>query len=139
MSLVADPRPAARSDARRAGTEPLRRKPQVRRPATGAVSPVRRRTIHLLLVFVTVVLVVDALVGDKGLMQTIRAQRQHRELVASLDDVRRRNAGLREDIRQLREDPAAIEALARKELGLLRPGEVLFIVKDADRPSGPTR
>lgn len=139
MSLVADPRPAVRPDARRGGTEPRRRRPQVRRPVTGAVSPVRRRTIHLLLVFVTVVLVVDALVGDKGLMQTIHARRQHRELVASLDDVRRRNAGLRENIRQLREDPAAIEALARKELGLLRPGEVLFIVKDADRPSGATR
>jgi cell division protein FtsB len=102
----------------------------------GAVSPVRRRTIHLLLVFVTVVLVVDALVGDKGLMQTIRARRQHRELAASLDDLRRRNGGLREDIRQLREDPAAIEALARKELGLLRPGEVLFIIKDAERRTG---
>jgi cell division protein FtsB len=136
MSLVAEPRPASRPDARRPGAEPLRRKPQGRRPVTGAVSPVRRRTIHLLLVFVTVVLVVDALVGDKGLMQTIRARRQHRELAASLDDLRRRNGGLREDIRQLREDPAAIEALARKELGLLRPGEVLFIVKDAERRTG---
>ena len=135
MSLVAEPKP----DARRSAPEPLRRKPQVRRPVTGAVSPVRRRTIHILLVFVTVVLVVDALVGDKGLMQTIRARRQHRELAASLDDVRRRNATLRENIRQLREDPAAIEALARRELGLLRPGEVLFIVKDADRSTASPR
>lgn len=122
---------------RRGGPEPLRRR-QVR-PVTGGASPVRRRTIHILLVFVTVVLVVDALVGDKGLMQTVRARRQHRELRASLEDLRRRNATLREDIRRLREDPAAIEALARRELGLLRPGELLFIVKDADRPSTPTR
>jgi cell division protein FtsB len=139
MSIAAEPRSAPRPDVRRSGTEPLRRKPQVRRPVTAAVSPVRRRTIHLLLVFVTLVLVVDALVGDKGLMQTIRARRQYREVTASLDDLRRRNAGLRENIRQLREDPAAIEALARKELGLVRPGEVLFIIKDADRSSEPAR
>jgi cell division protein FtsB len=33
-------------------------------------------------------------------------------------------------MRRLNDDPSAIESLARKELGLLRPGEVLFIVKD---------
>jgi cell division protein FtsB len=117
----------------RTSGEPLRRK-QPRPVPTGA-SPVARKTIHLLLVFVTVVLVVDALVGDKGLMQTIRARRQHREVMASLEDLRRRNAALREHVRRLREEPSAIEALARKELGLLRPGEVLFIVKDAGGPS----
>jgi cell division protein FtsB len=137
MPSLVDPKSTLRTDARRAGAEPLRRKQP--RPVTAGPSPVRRRTIHILLVFVTVVLVVDALVGDKGLMQTIRARRQHRELAASLDDLRRRNTGLRENIRRLREDPSAIEALARKELGLLRPGELLFIIKDADRPSGSTR
>ena len=94
-----------------------------------------RKTIHILLVFVTVVLVVDALVGDKGLMQTMRARRQHREVTASLEQLRRHNATLRDHVRRLREDPSAIEALARKELGLVRPGEVLFIVKDASGPS----
>jgi cell division protein FtsB len=117
----------------RTAAEPLRRR-QPRAIRTGG-SPVARKTIHILLVFVTVVLVVDALVGDKGLMQTVRARRQHREVTASLEDLRRRNAALREQVRRLREDPSAIEALARKELGLVRRGEVLFIVKDAGAPS----
>jgi cell division protein FtsB len=108
-------------------------------PVTGTRSPAARRTIHVLLIFVTVVLVVDALVGDKGLVQTIRARRQHREVAASLEDLRRRNTALRENIRRLREDPAAIEALAREELGLLRPGELLFIIKDVGGPSSTTR
>ena len=138
MRLRPDPDSDASPPApTRTAREPLRRR--TARPTTTAMSPVRRRTIHVLLVFVTVVLVVDALVGDKGLMQTIRARRQHRELVASLEELRRRNAGLREHIRQLREDPSAIEALARKELGLVRPGELLFIVKDASGPSAPSR
>ena len=138
MPYVEDPESHAAAQRRqRPGAEPLRRK-QVRGAAVSA-SPVRRRTIHLLLVFVTAVLVVDALVGDKGLMQTMLARRQHRELAASLGDVRHRNAVLREQIRRLREDPSAIEALARKELGLVRPGELLFIVKDAEGPTSPPR
>jgi cell division protein FtsB len=93
--------------------------------------PRRRKRLHLLLIFVTLVLVVDALVGEKGLLETIRARRQHRELTASIERLRFENAQLREEARRLLEDPSAIESLAREELGLIRPGEMLFIVKDA--------
>jgi len=44
--------------------------------------------------------------------------------------LKQENAGLREQIRRLREDPEAIEAIARQDLGLMRPGEILVIVKD---------
>ncbi len=116
-----------KSEARRpGGVEPLRRK----RVVTAAPSGLQRRTVHLLLVFVTVVLVVDALVGDKGLMESMRARRQDRELTASLESIRRETVQLREEMRRLKEDPGAIEILAREELGLIRPGELLFIIND---------
>ena len=107
--------------------ESPRRKREPKAPA----SPARRKTLQLLLAFVTLVLVIDALVGEKGLLETMRARRQHAELTASIDRLRGENAQLREETRRLREDPSAIESLARQELGLIRPGEVLFIVRDA--------
>ena len=112
----------------KAPREPLRRP---RNPPPTTPLPRRRKTLHLLLIFVTLVLVLDALVGEKGLLETIRARRQHRELTASIERLRSENAQLREDARRLLEDPSAIESLAREELGLIRPGEMLFIVKDA--------
>ena len=36
------------------------------------------------------------------------------------------------DIQLLRKDPETIEGIARRELGLMKPGEKLFIIKDAD-------
>jgi cell division protein FtsB len=87
--------------------------------------------LNYVLVFVTVVLVVDALVGDKGLLDTLRARRQHQALETGLAQKRHENARLRDDIRRLKEDPGAIEALAREELGLMREGEVVFIVHDS--------
>lgn len=40
------------------------------------------------------------------------------------------NAGLREQARRLHEDPAMIERIARQDLGLVRPGEILVVLKD---------
>jgi cell division protein FtsB len=111
--------------------ESTRRK---REPPAPTGSPAKRKGLHLLLIFVTLVLVLDALVGEKGLLETVRARRQHLELTASIDRLRAENALLREQARRLREDPSAIESLAREELGLIRPGELLFIVKDS-RPN----
>ncbi len=79
----------------------------------------------------TLVLIIDALVGEKGLLETMRASRQHQELTASIERLRLENNRLREQVGRLRDDPATIESVAREELGLIRPGELLFIVKDA--------
>lgn len=58
---------------------------------------------------------------------------RYRALRAELGEVRRANAATRHEIRalkrrveRLRDDPAAVEAIARDELGMLRDGEMLF-------------
>jgi cell division protein FtsB len=60
----------------------------------------------------------------------MRARRQAREQEAQVARLRQENAQLRDEARRLREDPKAIESVAREELGLIRPGELLFILKD---------
>ena len=102
-----------------------------------------RRGLQLLLVFFASVVMVDALVGDRGLLAMLRARHQHRELAASVARQRAENTRLREEARRLKEDPATIEEIARRELGLIRPGEKLFIIRDLQPPcrcgSGPAR
>jgi cell division protein FtsB len=108
-------------------SQPLRR-----RPTPVAEPPQwRARALNAVLGFVTFVLVVDALFGNRGLLETMRARRQFAELAADLARKRQENERLRSDIRRFREDPGAIESLAREELGLMRDGEVVFILRDA--------
>jgi len=90
----------------------------------------RSRLVRYLVVAVGCVLIIDALVGDRGFLAMLKARQQYRTLEASLARARADNARLREQARDLREDPQAIEDIARRELGLLRPGEKLFIIKD---------
>ena len=44
--------------------------------------------------------------------------------------MRDENARLRELADRLETDPTTIESLAREKLGLVRPGEILVVVKD---------
>ena len=108
-----------------------RRKPRAATSSVSVSPTARRKTLQALLVFVTLVLVLNALVGERGLMETLRARHQHQELMIAIDRLRADNLRLREEARRLRSDPGTIEALARQELGLIKPGEVLFIIKDA--------
>lgn len=101
------------------------------RPGFGALVASRgRRVFRHILLFITLVIVVDAIAGEKGLLALLEARRDYAALERSLARARAENAELRETARRLREDPAAIEEAARRELGLIKPGEVLFIIKD---------
>lgn len=82
------------------------------------------------MVFSAVAIVVDALVGEQGLVAVRQARRDHDALVAKIASKRAENAALAEQVYRLDHDPAAIEELARKHLGFISPGEKVFIVKD---------
>ncbi len=96
-----------------------------------------RRIVQILLILGASIIIVDGLVGDRGLLAMLRAQHEYDELAASISRQRADNARLRDQARRLREDPSAIEEIARRELGLIRPGERVFIVKDI--PPAKTR
>lgn len=89
-----------------------------------------KRIAQILGVVFAIVLMVDAIVGDRGLLAQRRATRDFDALTRALDLKRIENARLQEEVRRLKDDPSAIEELARRELGLIRPGEKVFIVKD---------
>jgi cell division protein FtsB len=95
----------------------------------------RRRAIQYVLVLIGCVIIVDALVGEKGLLAMRKARQQYHALETALAAEKSDNERRREEARRLREDPTAIEDLARRELGLIKPGEKLFILKDVPPPS----
>ena len=95
----------------------------------------RRHLARLLFSLLTAILIANALVGDRGLPDTLRIRREHRNLEAAIAALRATNQRLQLEVERLRNDPDAIEHLARRELGLVRPGERLFIVTDRRTPA----
>lgn len=119
-------------ETRYCGTAPVKQ-PSSKRTSEPQPSPRRRRrAVEYLVILVGSVLMIDGFVGDKGLLAMMEAREQYRLLEESLAAARAENARLRAQARRLREDPAAIEEIARRELGLIRPGEKLFIIRDIE-------
>src|SRR5687768_9767948 len=91
--------------------------------------PRESRWIQRVLVFATVVLLVDGLFGDRGLRETLHARQRYVDAVVELNAIRRENAALKDHVRRLTDDAPTIEAEARGALGLIRRGERLFIIR----------
>jgi cell division protein FtsB len=89
-----------------------------------------RKPLTVLCGFLAVAVVVTELAGDRGIVEFLRIRDEHGRVQAGVDRARIRNARLQEAVRRMREDPAAIEDAARRDLGLIRPGETLFIIRD---------
>ena len=111
-----------------------RRDRQAEPPAPRMPAPGRARSfLRFLCLFITAVLLVDTVFGEKGVLARMKSERQLTAIAHALDEAREENAALRAEARRLREDASAIEALARGELGLIKPGEKLFIIRDITR------
>ena len=87
---------------------------------------------------------VNVIMGDRVSIHSLEmhreAAREDARLAREVEQLQSDNRRMRSLARSLREDPAAIEALARRELGLIRRGEILFLLADGpalQRP--PTR
>ena len=93
-------------------------------------SGLRRKAATLASIILVVALVVGSLFGDRGFLQLVRQQQRADVLAQEIEELRLENRRLASEIAALRSDPRAIERLAREELGLSRPGETVFLIRE---------
>ena len=92
----------------------------------------RKKAAALGSILALIALVVGSLFGDRGLLYLFAQQERTVALRREIVELRGQNGRLAEEIRALRSDPQAIERLAREQLGLARPGETVFLIKDPE-------
>lgn len=96
----------------------------------------RRRFVTWALFVGCAMLMVNAVIGENGYLASVRAKHTTDALQADITRLRIENQRLLDQARRLKSDPAALEEEARKDLGLIRPGETLVILRDA-KPAAP--
>jgi len=74
--------------------------------------------------------------GDHGLLNLARNRRQLQALKMEASRLEKENEKLREEIWRLNNDADYIEQLAREELGMVKPGELVIKFSGADDSAG---
>jgi cell division protein FtsB len=88
-----------------------------------------RRWLRTMMLLAGVIILADGLIGEQSLSTGYRARQQFAAVGGEIARLRDQNNRLRDEIRRLREDPETIEFVARRDLGLARPGEILVVLK----------
>jgi len=90
---------------------------------------------HGLILAVFLLLVHDVF-GAHGFLAMHRKQQEIRKVSIELNRLKKENAALQKDVQDLKTDPQTIRKIAREELGLAQPGEVI-IKLPAPAPESP--
>ena len=98
-------------------------------------TPKPRGTWRYVLLLVTILLVANAFVGERGFVALFRANQEHARLQQAIDTLHAENSRLHRYVEALTDEPYVIEDLARRELGMISRGEQLFIVRTTTAPA----
>ena len=85
-----------------------------------------RRTLPIAMLSLAVVTVPLLVMAPEGLPRLRSLQQELKDVAEENDELRRDVARLRIEVRRLQTDPAAVERIARDELGMVRKSEVVF-------------
>jgi len=91
---------------------------------------------QLLVIFVAV-LVVHDIFGPHGFLVMRRKQQEIQKANAEIDRLNKENTALEQNAKDLKTDQQTIRKIAREELGLAKPGEIIIKLPAQTPPEPP--
>jgi len=85
-----------------------------------------RRTLPIAMMLLAVIAVPLLVLEPEGLPRLHGLERELDDVTTENQELRRSIERLRIEVRHLREDPTAVERIARSELGMVRKNEIVF-------------
>jgi cell division protein FtsB len=82
-------------------------------------------------------LLVHDVFGPHGFIAMRRTQKEIEQIREQIGKMNDENKSLTEQVNSLKTDPKSIERIAREEMGLARPGEMIFKIPDSTKPGDP--
>jgi cell division protein FtsB len=87
----------------------------------------RRQTfLYAALVLFVAALVLDGVFGPHGLIAAYRLRLQVQQEQEKIQKVEKQNREFSKQVRELKTDPSAIEQMAHRRMGMVKPGELVF-------------
>ena len=111
----------------------IRLKP-IREISPGEIGAYLRKNARQILGLALFALLVHDVFGPHGFIAMRRTQKEIEQIREQIGKVNDENKALADQVNSLKTDPKAIERIAREEMGLARPGEMIFKLPDTAKP-----
>ena|ERR1019366_6085581 len=85
-----------------------------------------RRNLRTILGLAIFALAVHDVFGPHGFLAMRRAQLEIKQFSAEMQKLSQENQALSDEVTSLKTDPRLIERIAREDMGLAKPGELIF-------------
>ena len=86
----------------------------------------RKKSLLLLILSLFLILGLLTFFGDKGILHLLRFQRELTRIKEDNRKIEEENRKLREEVKRLQNEKRYIEEIARKELGMVKEGEIIY-------------
>ncbi|MBU0485155.1 MAG: septum formation initiator family protein [Proteobacteria bacterium] len=89
-------------------------------------TPPNKKSVFMISAIVTMIVVLWIFFSPMGLLKYYQIRKELNEVQAANQELSESNEKLRAEIDKLKNDPAFLEELARKEYGLIKKNEIIF-------------
>jgi cell division protein FtsL len=86
----------------------------------------KKKRFLLLILIPLLILGAFTFFGEKGILHLLRLHKEGAQIKESNIKLEEENQKLREEVKRLQRDKRYIEEIARKELGMVKEGEVIY-------------
>lgn len=86
----------------------------------------KKKRILLLILCFFLILGFLTFFGEKGIFHLFRLKKELVRLRGANAEMEKENAKLKEDVERLKHEKRTIEEIARKELGMVKEGEIIY-------------
>lgn len=106
---------------------------QIRGISANDVLAYARKNTRQILALALFALFVHDIFGPHGFIAMRRTQREIDLIHEQIVKMNEQNKALTDQVSSLKSDPKSIERIAREEMGLARPGEMIFKIPDTPK------
>jgi cell division protein FtsB len=104
--------------------------------STSDVIAYAKRNTRQILALALFALFVHDIFGTHGFLAMRRTQKEIEQIHDQIVQMNEQNKTLTDQVSSLKSDPKSIERIAREEMGLARPGEMIFKIPDSPKTPG---
>jgi cell division protein FtsB len=86
----------------------------------------KKKRVFVLALILFLILGLVTFFGEKGILHLLRLKKELNQIKEANLQLEKENEGLKEEVRKLKQEKKYIEEIARKELGMVKEGEIIY-------------